>query len=192
MNLTVDQIYSLLQTVDTNVFLNGLAINNVNNNVINLTNLVQHINLTTEQTYSLLQNLTVGNISVIAITNNTAIAEAVWLADVEEFQVSPASAAFPVTGSVLGGVAYAAPSDAGVNAICVDNSTLMNFVVRTRCVNNICNTLQTNATIQCQYGCNMNEVPNYCNPSPSQTSWYFFIIIAAILVVVIIAVAKLR
>jgi len=192
MNLTVDQIYSLLGSVNSQVVSNGVMLSTINNKVINLTNLAQAINLTTEQTYALLYNLSIGNITVTAIVNNTAIAEAVWNADVEEFQVSPASPSYPVTGGFLGGIAYAAPSDSGVNAVCLGNSTLMNFVVRTRCVNNVCNTIQTNATITCQYGCNSDEVPNFCNPSPSQTNWIFFAIISIIIALVIVAIAKLR
>lgn len=197
MNLTVDQVHSLLGTVNANVVVNGVGITSINNKVTSLVALAQAINMTTEQIYDLLYNLSIGNVTVTAIVNNTAIAEAVWNADVEEFQVSPASVSFPVTGAaaarglpILGGVAFAAPSDAGVNAVCVDNQTLMNFVVRTRCVNNVCNTIQTNATIQCQYGCNSGEVPNSCNPSPGQANLYIAVFIIVMIIALGIAVKK--
>jgi hypothetical protein len=197
IDLSTNQTYTLLQSVNTQVFLNSLGINSANQKLDNLTNLSLEINMTTGQIYLLLQNLstswnvTIGNLT--SICNSTQIA-----LDVASAQIYPTqNGNVPTTGaavtgqSILGGIAYAAPYS-GVTAVCLDNSTLMETTSRVVCVGTSCQTYSTNQTSVCQYGCNADNVPSFCNPSPSQTNWYFFIIIGIILIVCIIAVAKLR
>lgn len=200
LNLSESQEQAFLQNINNTVTSN-------NNYLVNLTNIVQNINLTNSQILSLIQALQSNinnNFSFIInnITfkvNTSEIVEAILGADVSETLISaPISiqqnptllgGISPITGNAAG-VVYAA--DNGVQAFCSVNSSLVTSYTVLRCVNNVCNTITTNTTQTCQFGCDGTQFPNRCNLSETQTNIWIFVIAFLIVLVSVFLLLKAK
>lgn len=73
---------------------------------------------------------------------------------------------------VLPMASFGLPQD--IATACGENNTLTFSIASVRCINGVCNLIQNNSTILCQYGCNNKAVPNECNPAPSQVNIVFY------------------
>jgi hypothetical protein len=220
INVTVGNVFSLAQQINMTTLQNMaylISINNTNQlilaivtdsnttiyynkNILNqLETKIDYLNVTandikddTANILVMLNNMTVGNLSVSANVNISAIVEAILGADVTETIVSSSGINYAESPSLLGGVAYAASMDTGINSVCIDNVTLVSSLARLRCVNSVCNTIDTNSTIVCQYGCNAKDVPNSCNSSPQQSNVFWFLVLAVIIFILIALILKFR
>lgn len=177
LNLTANQILNVSNQLEVKLDVLNITVNNIKDDTSNI--------------LIILNNLTVGNLSVTANVNVSAIVEAILGADVEETIVSTSGGQF-ARESLLGGVAFAAPIDSGVQSMCISNQTLVNSVTKLRCVNNVCNTIVSNATINCPFGCNSGVQPNECFPSKSQSNIFFFIVLIIIIVVILALIAYFK
>lgn len=198
INATVESNHQLLLNISGVVY----EINLTSNQILNVSNqleikldvindTVNDIKDDTTNIIILLNNITVGNVSVTANVNISAIVEAILGADVEETIISTSGGKF-AGESLLGGVAFAAPIDSGVASMCIDNQTLLNSVTKLRCVNNVCNTIVSNATVNCPFGCNSGLQPNECFPSKSQSNIFYFVILVAVVFILIVLISKYR
>lgn len=181
----------LLATINATTFQNFNLLTNINSTVYGMPSQLNQLIETTTQAnstanliWAFLQNSTL-NITVNAtmIVNSTQIAQELAAFDVYEYYVTPTGNIPIATGSLFGGIAYAAPN--GYSSQCLDSDTLQTTVVKVRCIDNDCRTIETNTTEQCNYGCDTTAYPPACLPSTSTSGMWFFALIIVLIVMMI-------
>lgn len=213
-NLT--NIYTLMLSMSSDIDDIIIDLDSVALNVSNLVSFSVSINDTSAENNQILYEIlsaldgnftiVIDNLSTLNLTvDGDYIAnltrDRILLADIIEFSLSDSGTTYGTglgksesstltANAVLGGVAYASPSD--VLAVCLDNSTLQLSLDSTRCIDGNCINLERNSTVTCQFGCNSETYPNECNPSPFQTNLLIVIVLFVLVAIVAVSVYKLK
>jgi hypothetical protein len=156
-NTTLELVASINQTLLDDIFVILKDINFTTNTT--LENKIDFMNSTTWQTWVLLQNLTVGNVTVSAVVNWSEGIPYIW----------NASGQAQINYSLL------SLSNEGIQlvvetAICSDNWTLTHIMNVTNCVMGQCTDSVRNITETCARGCANSQ----CIPTP--TIQYFSVL----------------
>jgi hypothetical protein len=130
------------------------------------------INYTTWQSWIMLQNLTIGNVSVTADVNWTEGLPYIWNAS-NTWQVDYQLLSMAGEGINLVTETY----------LCLDNSTLQTTMNVTNCVQGTCDTYNRTATKLCGWGCANNQ----CLPQP-QFQYMYAIAFALVIIGLMILV----
>jgi len=191
----------LLATINSTVFAIDSNTNGLPASISDLIATTHQTNATVNMIWAFLQNQSL-NITVNATVqcNASMVARELAFLDVYEYFVTPTGYIDAATGgsamnipqeprtgdSIFGGVAYGAPN--GYSSQCLDADTLQTTVLKVRCIDNDCRTIETNTTEECNYGCDATAYPPACMPSTSTSGMWFFIIIIVIIVLMVLLV----
>lgn len=123
----------------------------INSSTYYLEGKIDVINYTSWNTWVLLNNLTVGNVTVSAYINLTQLQEAVWN------KTSESKINHDLLSLADGVIQQVIPTDT-----CVDNTTLNHNFNITECLSGVCHNYYRDTTEVCNYGC----YENACIPAP--------------------------
>jgi hypothetical protein len=149
-NTTLELVASINQTLWDDIFVILKDINYTTNTTLEYK--LDLINYTTWDTWLIIQNLTVGNVSVTANINWTQGLDYIWNAS------SPQKINYDFLSYSDEGIELVAE-----NYLCLDNSTLQIGMNITKCFQGICNTINQTTTQICSWGCANNQ----CLPAPT-------------------------
>lgn len=154
----VNNFFNGTLNITTNI--NQSQLDPLINYLITINGTAYQINYTTWQSWMMLQNLTLGNVSVSADVNWT------------EGYVETALLSF---SDNIDGEAIELQTE---TLSCISNTTLQHSINGTKWINGVWYPFNETATELCQFGC----ANSMCSPSPLNGALYFFAFIAVILV----------
>jgi len=149
-NTTLELVASINQTLWDDIFVILKDINFTTNTTLEYK--LDLINYTTWQSWVMLQNLTVGNVSVTANVNWTEGVPYIWNAS------NPSKIQHDLVSLANQGIQLV-----GESYLCLDNSTLQITMNVTNCIQGVCNTYNKTTTTLCAWGCANNQ----CLPQPT-------------------------